>query len=130
VAGAPLDRRLPLAPVRSETAIIYDPLVIGATAITAASAATAGEEEDRILALVLAYPIRRSQLIIAKAAAIAAVVLRRSLARRTRGRLAGQERKPGGRCCPGGATNHGGIGVEIVAAFAHPSRRRLRHGLG
>jgi ABC-2 type transport system permease protein len=32
-------------------------------------------EEDRILALVLAYPIRRSRLVIAKAAAIAAVVL-------------------------------------------------------
>lgn len=60
---------------RSEIAIIYAPLVIGALAITGASAATAGEEEDRILALVLAYPIRRSRLIIAKAAAIAAVVL-------------------------------------------------------
>ena len=57
---------------RSEIAIIYAPLVIGALAITGASAATAGEEEDRILALVLAYPIRRSRLIIAKAAAIAA----------------------------------------------------------
>jgi ABC-2 type transport system permease protein len=60
---------------RSEIAIIYGPLVIGALAITGASAATAGEEEDRILALVLAYPIRRSRLVIAKAAAIAAVVL-------------------------------------------------------
>ena len=60
---------------RSEIAVIYGPLVIGALAITGASAATAGEEEDRILALVLAYPIRRSRLVIAKAAAIAAVVL-------------------------------------------------------
>jgi ABC-2 type transport system permease protein len=60
---------------RSEIAIIYGPLVIGALAITGASAATAGEEEDRILALVLAYPIRRSRLVIAKATAIAAVVL-------------------------------------------------------
>jgi ABC-2 type transport system permease protein len=60
---------------RSEIAIIYGPLVIGALAITGASAATAGEEEDGILALVLAYPIRRSRLITAKAAAIAGVVL-------------------------------------------------------
>ena len=60
---------------RSEIAAIYGPLVIGALAITGAAAATAGEEEDQILALVLAYPIRRSRLIIAKAAAIAAVVV-------------------------------------------------------
>ena len=60
---------------RSEIAVIYAPLVIGALAITAASAATAGEEEDRILALVLAHPIRRSRLVVAKAAAVALVVL-------------------------------------------------------
>ena len=60
---------------RSEIAAIYGPLVIGALAITGASAATAGEEEDRILALVLAYPVRRSRLVIAKAAAIAVVVV-------------------------------------------------------
>jgi ABC-2 type transport system permease protein len=60
---------------RSEIAAIYGPLVIAALAITGASATTAGEEEDRILSAVLAYPIRRSRLILAKAAAIAAVVL-------------------------------------------------------
>lgn len=60
---------------RSEIAVIYGPLVIGGLAITGASAATAGEEEDRILALVLAHPIQRSRLIIAKAAAIFVVVL-------------------------------------------------------
>ena len=60
---------------RSEIAVIYAPLVIGALAITGASAATAGEEEDRILALVLAHPIRRSRLVAAKAAAIGLVVL-------------------------------------------------------
>ena len=60
---------------RSEIAVIYGPLVIAALAITGASAVTAGEEEDRITALVLAYPIRRSQLIVAKAAAIGGVVL-------------------------------------------------------
>lgn len=60
---------------RSEIAVIYGPLVIGALAITSASASTAGEEEDRILGLVLAYPVRRSRLVAAKAAAIAAIVL-------------------------------------------------------
>jgi ABC-2 type transport system permease protein len=60
---------------RSEIAAIYGPLVIGALAITSASATTAGEEEDRILGLVLAYPVRRWQIVAAKAAAIAVIVL-------------------------------------------------------
>jgi len=60
---------------RSEIAVIYAPLVIGALAITGASAATAGEEEERILALVLAHPIQRARLIASKAAAIAMIVL-------------------------------------------------------
>lgn len=60
---------------RSEIAAIYGPLVVAGLAITGAAAVTAGEEEDRIMALVLAYPIRRSRLVVAKAAAIAAVVL-------------------------------------------------------
>jgi len=60
---------------RSEIAEIYGPLLIAALAITGAAAATAGEEEDRILALVLAQPIRRSRLVAAKAAAIALIVL-------------------------------------------------------
>jgi ABC-2 type transport system permease protein len=60
---------------RSEIAVIYGPLVIAALAITGASSATAGEEEDRILALLLAHPVRRSRLLLAKAAAIGLVVL-------------------------------------------------------
>lgn len=60
---------------RSEIAVIYAPLVIGALAITAASAATAGEEDDRILALVLAHPVRRSSLLVAKAAAVGVIVV-------------------------------------------------------
>jgi ABC-2 type transport system permease protein len=60
---------------RSEIASIYGPLVIGALAIAGASATTAGEEEDRITASVLAYPIRRSRLIVSKTSAIAAVVV-------------------------------------------------------
>ena len=60
---------------RSEIGIFYGPLVIGALAITGAAATTAGEEEDRILALVLAHPIRRSRLVAAKATATAAIVI-------------------------------------------------------
>jgi ABC-2 type transport system permease protein len=60
---------------RSEIAVIYGPLVIGALAITGASSATAGEEEERILALVLAHPIGRARLVAAKALAVGAVVL-------------------------------------------------------
>jgi len=60
---------------RSEIAAIYGPLVIGALAITGASAITAGEEEDGILGLVMAHPIRRSRLVASKAAGIGAVVL-------------------------------------------------------
>jgi ABC-2 type transport system permease protein len=60
---------------RSEIAIIYGPLVIGALAITGASGATAGEEEDGILGLVVAHPIRRARLVGAKAAAVALIVL-------------------------------------------------------
>ena len=65
---------------RSEIASIYGPLVIGALAITAAVGSTAGEEESRILALTLAYPITRSRLLIARAAAIAGVVVILALA--------------------------------------------------
>ncbi len=59
---------------RSEIGSIYGPLVISAMAITGVVSTTAGEEEDRILALVLAHPVKRSGLIAAKAAAIAVVV--------------------------------------------------------
>ena len=60
---------------RSEMGSIYGPLLIAAVAIIGASASTAGEEEDQILGLVLAHPVERSRLIVAKAAAIAAIVV-------------------------------------------------------
>jgi ABC-2 type transport system permease protein len=59
---------------RSEIGAVYGPLVIGAVAITSASAVTAGEEEDRILALVLAHPVTRARMVVAKGVAIAALV--------------------------------------------------------
>jgi ABC-2 type transport system permease protein len=60
---------------RSEIASIYGPLVIAAIAIVGAAGTTAGEEEARILGLVLAHPITRRRLIASKAAAIGVVVL-------------------------------------------------------
>lgn len=57
--------------MRSEIGAVYGPLVIGATAITAAAGSTAGEEEAGILGLVLAHPVDRSRLIVAKAGAVA-----------------------------------------------------------
>ncbi len=61
--------------MRSEVGAVYGPLVIAGVAISAAASLTAGEEEDRILALVLAHPVTRGQLIAAKAAAVAGGVL-------------------------------------------------------
>ncbi len=60
--------------MKSEIGAVYGPLVIGAMAITAAAGSVAGEEEERIAALVLAHPITRTRLVLAKAAAVAALV--------------------------------------------------------
>jgi ABC-2 type transport system permease protein len=60
---------------RGEIGDVYAPFVIAALAIASAAGMTGGEEEDRILALVLAYPVRRSRLVLAKAAAVALIVL-------------------------------------------------------
>jgi ABC-2 type transport system permease protein len=90
---------------RSEIGSVYGPLLIGAVAITGAAASTAGEEEDRILALVLAYPITRARLVIAKAGAIALLVVVMSVAAWV-GLLAGV------------ALGGGGIGAGDITAFA------------
>jgi hypothetical protein len=68
--------------LRSEIGAVYGPLVIAAIAITASAATTAGEEEDGVLALVLAHPVDRSRLVAAKAGApyrfaVGGAVLRR-----------------------------------------------------
>ena len=60
---------------RSEIGSIYGPLVIGALAITGAVASTAGEEEDRILTLLLGHPLARGRLVTARALAIATIVI-------------------------------------------------------
>jgi beta-exotoxin I transport system permease protein len=65
---------------RSEIGSFYGPLVIAAVAITAASGTTAGEEEERILGLLLAQPVTRARLVLGKAAAVAVSVLLVALA--------------------------------------------------
>lgn len=91
--------------MRSEIGAVYGPLVIAATAITAAAGSTAGEEEARILGLVLAHPVGRSRLILEKAAAVAVGVLVVALGTFL-GLLAGV------------AVAGGGIGVGHEAALA------------
>jgi ABC-2 type transport system permease protein len=61
--------------MRSEVGAIYGPLVIAASAIAAAAATTAGEEEGGILGLVLAHPVERGRLLLAKGAAVGVVVV-------------------------------------------------------
>jgi ABC-2 type transport system permease protein len=90
---------------RSEIGSVYGPLVIAGLAITGAAAVTAGEEEDRILGLVLAHPIARSRFVAAKAAAIAAVVMIITLATWA-GLIAGV------------AIGGGGISVARISAFS------------
>jgi beta-exotoxin I transport system permease protein len=58
----------------SEIGSFYGPLVIAGVAIVGASASTAGEEESRILGLLLAHPVERRRLIVSKAAGLAAIV--------------------------------------------------------
>jgi ABC-2 type transport system permease protein len=60
--------------MRSEIGAVYGPLVIAAAAITAAAGSLAGEEEDGILELVCGHPVERGRLVIAKLAAVCALV--------------------------------------------------------
>jgi ABC-2 type transport system permease protein len=61
--------------MRSEIGAVYGPLVVVASAIAAAAALTAGEEEAGILGLVFARPIERSHWVVAKAGAVVVVVV-------------------------------------------------------
>lgn len=56
--------------LQTEVVSVYGPLVVAAVAIASAVGTTAAEEEDRILALVVAQPISRRRLLLSKAAAI------------------------------------------------------------
>lgn len=61
--------------MRSEIGAVYGPLVMATVAIGAAAGSLAGEEESGILELVLAHPIGRTHLVLAKAAAMVVSVL-------------------------------------------------------
>lgn len=61
--------------MRSEIGAVYGPLVIGALAIAAAGGSIAGEEQARVLGLVLAHPVSRTRMMTAKAGAVAASVI-------------------------------------------------------
>lgn len=58
--------------LKSEIVSILGPVIVAGVAISSAAATTAGEEQDRITGLLLAHPVRRSRLLLAKAGAIAA----------------------------------------------------------
>jgi ABC-2 type transport system permease protein len=60
---------------RSEVGAIYGPLLAGGLAIAGACATLAGEEQSRILAVVLSCPLGRRCLVVSKASAIAVVVI-------------------------------------------------------
>jgi ABC-2 type transport system permease protein len=61
--------------LRAEITSIYGPLVFSGVAILAATSTIAGEEEDGSLSLVLAQPVPRSRLLLAKAGGVAVEVL-------------------------------------------------------
>jgi ABC-2 type transport system permease protein len=90
---------------RGEISSVYGPLVAGGIAIVAASGSTAGEEDDRLLALILAHPVTRPALVSAKAAAVAVGVLIVAVATWV-GLIAGV------------AVAGGGIGVGNMGAYA------------
>jgi ABC-2 type transport system permease protein len=57
--------------LKSEIVSILGPVIVAGVAITSAAATSAGEEQARITGLLLAHPVRRSRLLLAKAAAVA-----------------------------------------------------------
>ncbi len=57
--------------MRSEIGAVYGPLLVAYVGISVATTSTAGEEEAGIFALTLSYPVARTSLVLAKAAAVA-----------------------------------------------------------
>jgi ABC-2 type transport system permease protein len=61
--------------MRSEIGAVYGPLVVAATAIASSVSLTAGEEDAGILGLVVAQPVERGRMVLAKAVAVAVTVV-------------------------------------------------------
>ena len=66
--------------LQSEIVATYGPLVFCTVAITTASATTTGDEDDGVLATLLAHPIARSRLLLAKTLALTLLMLAVSVA--------------------------------------------------
>jgi ABC-2 type transport system permease protein len=66
--------------LQSEIVATYGPLVFCSVAIITASATTAGDEEDGVLATLLARPVARTRLLLAKALALTLLLLAVALA--------------------------------------------------
>ena len=66
--------------LQSEIVATYGPLVFCAVGITTAVATTTGDEDERILATLLAHPIVRTALLLAKTLALALLILAVSVA--------------------------------------------------
>jgi ABC-2 type transport system permease protein len=61
--------------LQSEIVATYGPLVFCAVGITTAVATTTGDEDERILATLLAHPILRTRLLLAKTLALTVLIL-------------------------------------------------------
>jgi ABC-2 type transport system permease protein len=66
--------------LQSEIVATYGPLVFCAVGITTAVATTTGDEDERILAMLLAHPIVRTRLLVAKTLALTLLILALSVA--------------------------------------------------
>jgi ABC-2 type transport system permease protein len=66
--------------LQSEIVATYGPLVFCAVAITTAAATTTGDEDDGVLATLLAHPITRTRLLLGKALALTLLILTVSVA--------------------------------------------------
>lgn len=66
--------------LQSEIVATYGPLVFCAVAITTATATTTGDEDDRVLATLLAHPVLRTRLLMAKTLALTLLLLAVSVA--------------------------------------------------
>lgn len=61
--------------LQSEIVATYGPLVFCAVGIATATATTTGDEDERVLATLLAHPILRTRLLLAKTVALALLIL-------------------------------------------------------
>ena len=66
--------------LQSEIVATYGPLVFCAVAITTATATTAGDEDGGVLATLLAHPVPRTRLLLAKTLALTLLILAVSIA--------------------------------------------------